>query len=149
MLFGGAKHAPESGVFISGLQKGGTAALIPGVETVVGWQIMALDGFDLENATMDVLTGKLKKVGDEMELDLELNTKLYKKFKKQKKASMRLAKAKGPKLHKGSWVVTIEKGPNGFGILFGGAKNEIEASKEKKRKEKKKEHTTTLPSFSL
>ena len=87
----------------------------------------ALDGFDLEHATMDVLTGKLKKVGDEMELDLELNAKLYTKFKKQKKASMRIKKKSAPKLAKGSWVVKIEKGPKGFGILFGGAKNEIEA----------------------
>ena len=127
LLFAGAKRAPDSGVFISGLQAEGTASLIFGIDEVIGWQIMAIDGFDLENATMDVLTAKLMKVKDTMEVDLERNDKLYKKFKKQKKQSMRVSKKKGPKLHKGTWLVTVEKGPKGFGILFGGAKNEVEA----------------------
>jgi hypothetical protein len=60
---------------------------------------------------------------------------LYNKFTLQKCASIRMSKrgvTGGPtqpasSSHAGVWSVTVHRGDDGFGLLFGGAKNEADA----------------------
>jgi hypothetical protein len=64
--FGGAKHAPDYGVFLSYVAPTGEARQVPFVTDVVGWQVMALEGYDLERSTIDELMTQLKRVGQVM-----------------------------------------------------------------------------------
>ena len=149
MLFGGPKNKSVAekhgyGVYVSSCKKGGAAAANPEIQDDL--QIIAIQGINVSKGTLVDLAAALKKVGNELKLELAPNVKLAETYNalKTMKASKRSKKSKkkggggssnssssggGNSSSSGAEPITLTKGPAGFGLMFGGAKNQDEVSK--------------------
>eukprot|EP00041_Stephanoeca_diplocostata_P033370 m.1101559 g.1101559 ORF g.1101559 m.1101559 type:complete len:1624 (-) comp24325_c0_seq2:441-5312(-) len=121
--FGGPRNIADAekymyGVYISGVKENSPAA--SNTDVRVGWQIVAMNGTDTSKATFVQLKGLLAECDDILDLRLQPNEVLRTTFDavKDNRNHMRSSiRIKAPEV-----VVTLEKGDNGFGINFGGAR---------------------------
>jgi hypothetical protein len=146
ILFGGPKNkaiALESGfgVYVFSCKKGGVASQNPEIQEDL--QIMSVNGKDTSKATLTEFATILGTIQDTIELQLAPNIKLsttYNAIKAAKKVAKETGDSGGggggdgaspvssaaPILKAGQVAVSLKKGPDGFGLSFGGATKESE-----------------------
>ena len=120
LVFDGAKNEMEAqdhgyGLFVKSTKVGSVAASNPDV--VPGWQVMALNGIDVSDATFVELKSAMLSVVDDITLELEANPNLA--------ATYRALRA-GDKASPPIVTTSLTKDANGFGLMFGGAATEDE-----------------------
>jgi len=157
LRFGGARSKAEAdesgyGIFVSGTALESIAAKNPDLR--VGWQIVTMNGEELLEATFVEMKKALQRLGDTMVLRLTQNESLRSVYTKKKQDALRSSvyrkskssstppptqdevAAGGPAtppqdgplpLADGDIPAVLNKGPDGYGLSFGGPKNSEEA----------------------
>jgi hypothetical protein len=142
LKIGGPKNQFEGekygfGIIFDGAKDGSLAATYgPGM--VFGWQVLSMNGADCTHSNTAEFKGAMKGVGNEMRLELRENKALRAIYlkKREKAAATKMAKiaaggdqAKKPArpIPANAVTVLLFRGNHGFGLQFGGAKDEAEA----------------------
>jgi len=123
LTFEGARSDEEGrlfgfGIFLKGVAPGSTASQRGDIP--IGWQLVSVNGTNLEDGTFFELKQAMFSVTDHMALELRENTVLM--------ASYTRVRA-GRKVQELTTRITtsITKGVGGFGMIFGGPKSQEEA----------------------
>ena len=114
LVFGGPKTAAEAattgfGIVITAIKPGSIAEDAPGI--CAGVQILSMNGTDLAGGTFEDLKRALQADTSRLELVVRANRELAARW------------CKPPAGKPPAGTITIKKGPGGFGLKFGGAKN--------------------------
>jgi len=132
LKFGGARDAKDAslngpGLFISGTKPGSVASRNEDIAD--GLQIVTMNGTDLTNGTFDDLKAVLGGAEETITLELRLNPDLTGKYNAVK------SKEDRPSMHVSSGAnsakavsVTLTRDANGYGLKFGGARNQQDAA---------------------
>ena len=120
LVFDGAKNEMEAqdhgyGLFLKSAKVDSVAASNPDV--VPGWQLMAINGMDVSDATFVELKSAMLSVGDDITVELEENPNLEATYR-----AVRAGKLAPPPIV----TTSLTKDANGFGLMFGGASTEDE-----------------------